>query len=240
VNRISLVLLIILGVLLSACSGAGDPIGQATAIPATSTPTPTETPLPTPTETLPPTATVELPPVDATPVVDGSTPDPVVAACVLGTWEMSGVDALLMAALVGETVPFGPVEYQGSTGVMRYTFLPDGELQIQAGQYASQFRLTSGSDTYNLIVVVNGGARANYRLTADRLIVENIRTDDLTVTGEVDGSPVLTGDKGVEMARWYIAAYNSARYTCDGDLLTLQLVEFMADAQPVILTRVTP
>ena len=132
-------------------------------------------------------------------------------------------------------------KYLGQDGTIIYTFGADGKAKLSAQNFKVKMELTVGGASIPMDVNMTGSATANYA-TSDSNTVTFSSSDisdfkfSITVNGQETSA--LTGDELAGLGMSSDPKYNTFTYECSAD--TLQYTPPVANAQPVVLKRVSP
>lgn len=231
-----LLITLMLALLLAACGGnaatvtPAAPASPATSAPApTSVPTsvpvaPTATPLPTavPTATTAPTAT-PVPPATGN-------------ACLVGTWELSDMSQYMQSVMATSG---SAVSLVGQSGRITYVFGADGSAKVTAQDFTMKMAMTVEKLTFELDVVMSGGATSTYAATADKVTFADGELQDLKVSATMNGTELFKSTPAELAAMFGVspdAKYSTFGYQCSAD--TLVYTPPIDNAQPVVMKRV--
>jgi hypothetical protein len=149
------------------------------------------------------------------------------AACLVGTWRVTDVTAMLQSVLPSD-VDSSSLQYEGTSGTMQITFGADG-----TGDYAvDAFTVNYSMMGMSFAFTMNGSGAFTYATAGDQVTV--VTGGDSTLTGDliIAGSSSPMGDMVVGIIR------GTQQFRCEGD--TLELTPDVEDASPIVYERVSP
>ena len=212
--------LVLVMLLLSACN-----FPNPTAEKPTSTPVPTAAP---------------ISPTPESQVQDNT------AQCVAGTWEMQDMISFLNTNLPRELLQGQDVTFTGSSGHLRYTFAPGGQVTAAAENFQVNATAKVGPLSLDAVADIKGSSSASYTVNeANRTIeVTNLSDHGFTLSASIAGNQILP-ETPIDSLIWFGLGRNSAasmNYTCAGNQLsfTFSLSGASASPQTVNLTRLAP
>jgi hypothetical protein len=230
---------LMLALILTACGGnAATPTPAAPAAPAASTALPTTsapapTSVPTAVPTVAPTATTVPTPT----VAPTATSLPASGnACLAGTWELSDMSVYMQSVMAKSG---SPVTFVGQTGRIVYVFGADGSAKVTAEDFTMKMSMAVQKLTFELNVVMSGGATSTYAATADKITFSNGELQGLKVSATMNGTELFNSTPAELAAMFGVSPdpkYNTFGYQCDAT--TLVYTPPIADAQPVVMKRV--
>lgn len=179
-----------------------------------------------------------------TPVPPTPTPDPELtgAACLVGTWEVQGLDTYIGSILPPEIQQQGKITIENSTGQMLYTFDDQGAASVNA----DNFTLNGSAETSFLKLpaqaVLNGSSTASYMADDETgaLQFSNPVNHGLAISAKVSGITIVD-NLSIDNNIWFSGSgvSPSIAFTCQGNNLTVTPPVEPA-VPPIGLIRVAP
>jgi hypothetical protein len=90
-----------------------------------------------------------------------------------------------------------------------------------------------------LLLQINGVGVADYTLEGDQISVTNIQRALINYVAIFDDVEMVNTVKLEDFAPLFVSPYNSARFTCEGDALNLQILN-QPNALQISFVRVKP
>jgi hypothetical protein len=148
------------------------------------------------------------------------------AACLVGTWTVTDVSAML-EGMIPTGVDSSSMQFEGTSGTMQVTFAENG-----TGEYAlDQFSVSYSMMGMPMSVALNGGGVFTYQVSGDQLTM--LTGEGASMTGEltIGDSTSPLGDLGEGFVS------GTQAFACEGD--TLALTPDVANASPILYERVS-
>ena len=200
-------------VLLAGCLGLGQAPTKLTPIGST---------LPPPGSTLPPPGSTLPPPA-------------VVEPCLVGIWQVESLESFFQAMLPPGSFEPGSLAFMSSKGKAAYNFASDGQLGFLATQLQGDF--LSKAESIILTLKSDGYASADYHLEGDKIVVGQLRQSAIQFQALLDKESMLDNPRPDDFVPLFVKPYTTARYTCSGDTLSLEILDFPGISGPVELKR---
>ena len=211
-KKILLVAVLISTFLLGACN-----LGFNTALP---------TPQPTATSTSLPAAANPSPGVD----------------CLVGTWQIQDFNNYVQTLLNQALSQFGNVGEVSSSGAVRYSFGPDGNLTVVADQLELKTKISVSIFPVSANILVSGSASADYLAdeSSGKVTISNFNPGDLTITADANGKSF---DQQIDPSILLFSTSQSSttiQFQCSENSLQLTIPISQLPPQNVVLKRIAP
>jgi hypothetical protein len=245
-RRLTSILFVSLSVMLLAACGAG----ASTPATTSNSSTQSQATSPSPTVSVAPTTAPEPTQASAPTEAPSKTPEPTAgsdttsngtgsgASCLVGTWQFQDMSAYLSSVLSKTS---GVAQYVGQEGTVLYTFGSDGKAKIDAQNFKANLKITASNISIPMAVNMTGSATADYTTSdPNKVTFSNSNNGDFKFSVTINGqeSSAITGDQMAFLGMSPDPKYDTFTYECSAD--TLRYTPPVANAQPVVLKRVTP
>ncbi len=167
-----------------------------------------------------------------------STPVNADLACLVNTWEATGLSDYIIAAVPPEMAEEYDLQYKGSSGSAYFTLTRDGRILMQADGLELQFTAKSSIFTVPVTVSIDGQASGNYSADDNILTTSNMDTSELTASAEAMGQTLLEPAQIINAMPLINPAYSRAQYNCAGETLTLKLTNYPDSVPPLVFKAV--
>lgn len=167
------------------------------------------------------------------------------AQCVAGTWEMQDLISFLNTNLPREFLKGQDVTFTGSSGHLRYTFAPGGQVTAAAENFQVDASARVGPLNLDGVADIKGSSSAAYTVNeANRTLeITNLSDHGFTLSASIAGNQILP-ETPVDNLIWFGQENSAAslNYTCAGSQLSLTFILPGASntTQTVNLVRVAP
>ncbi len=181
------------------------------------------------------------PTATATPLPAASNPSPG-ADCLVGKWQIQDFNNYVQTLLNQALSQFGNVGEVSSSGAVRYSFSPDGNLTVVADQLELKTKISVSFFPVNANIIVSGSASADYLAdeSSGKLTISNFNPGDLTITADANGQSF---DQQIDPSILLFSTSQSSttiQYQCSENSLQLTIPIPQLPAQNVVLKRVAP
>jgi len=181
------------------------------------------------------------PTATSTPLPATSNPSPG-ADCLVGTWQIQDFNNYVQTLLNQALSQFGNVGEVSSSGAVRYSFSPDGNLTVVADQLELITKISVSIFPVNANIMVSGSASADYLAdeSSGKMTISNFNPGDLTITADANGQSF---DQQIDPSILLFSTSESSttiQYQCSENSLQLTIPIPQLPAQNVVLKRVAP
>jgi hypothetical protein len=160
--------------------------------------------------------------------------------CLVGIWELATPEPYLRASITVGAVDPTALNFVASNGELAYKLDEDGTLLVQALDLQGRFNLnTEDQGRLGLEVYITGYARARFSQQGDVLKGESIDNyETIAFAAYLDKELMMESKFGVEFLPLFVQPYNSARYSCTQQDLSLELLNLPSVKEPIVFKRV--
>jgi hypothetical protein len=160
--------------------------------------------------------------------------------CLVGIWELTTPEPYLRASIPVGAVDPTALNFVASNGELAYKLDEDGTLLIQALDLQGRFGLsTEDQGRLGLEVYITGYARARFSQQGDVMKGEWIDNyETIAFAAYLDKELMMESKFGAEFLPLFVQPYNSARYTCTQENLSLELLNLPSANGPIVFKRV--
>lgn len=166
--------------------------------------------------------------------------DPLSAAksCVAKTWEINGLSDYVIAAIPPDLASEYDLQYKDTSGEAYFTLTPDGKIMLHADNL--ELLLTARVSVFEVPVTVrvDGTAAGNYAIDSTTLITSNVDTSQLTASAQALGEDLIDPAQITKTIPFLSPPFNVAKYSCQGDILELELSGYSGNIPPLIFQAV--
>jgi hypothetical protein len=183
----------------------------------------------------------QQPTATSTPLPAASNPSPG-ADCLVGTWQMQDFNHYVQTLLNQALSQFGNVGEVSSSGAVRYSFGPDGNLTVVADQLELKTKISVSIFPVSANILVSGSASADYLAdeSSGKMTISNFNPGDLTITADANGKPF---DQQIDPSILLFSTSHSPtaiQYQCSENSLQLTIPIPQLPARIVVLKRIAP
>jgi hypothetical protein len=185
----------------------------------------------------PPTATTEpsiAPLVEAVPPSDPLASD---QACLVGDWQVSGLNQYVVAAIPPDLAQEYDLQYQDTTGSAYFSLSPDGHFALTADQLELVFNARVSFLRVPVMVGFDGQALGSYTVEGDTLTITGMDTRGLQASARAMGNNLMEPAQIINAIPFMRPPHNVARYACTGDRLQLKLLSYPDRLPPLVFNR---
>ena len=168
------------------------------------------------------------------------TVDPLIASksCLAKTWEIKGLSDYVLAAVPPELAEEYSLEYKDTTG-SAYLKLTSGEkMELQIKDLEFLFNARFSIFTVPVTVKIDGIADGTYQVEDNTLRFNDINTSGLTASAKAMDEDIMEPDQIINAIPFVRPPYNTATYSCQGDMLTLELSGYPDNTPPLVFQAV--
>jgi hypothetical protein len=160
--------------------------------------------------------------------------------CLIGIWELSTPGPYLRASIPVGSVDPTALNFMASNGKLAYKLDEDGTLLVQALDLQGRFSLnTEDQGRLGLEVYITGYARARFSQQGDVLKGESIdKYETIAFEAYLNKELMMESKFGADFLPLFVQPYNSARYTCTQEDLSLELLNIPSVNEPIVFKRV--
>jgi hypothetical protein len=167
------------------------------------------------------------------------TADPALAGinCLANTWEITGLNDYIVAAIPPEMAAEYNLEYQGTNGSAFFILSPDGRITLQADQLELLFEARVAVLTVPVTVSLDGEAVGSYAVDGATLTTSGMDTSGLTVSARALNSDIVPPAQIISAIPLLSPPFNAAEYTCTGDALQLMIAAYPEGVPPLVFQK---
>jgi len=160
--------------------------------------------------------------------------------CLVGIWELTTPEPYLRASIPVGAVDSAALDFVASNGKLAYKLDEDGALLIQALDLQGRFGLdTEDQGRLGLEVYITGYAKARFSQEGDILKGEGIDNyETIAFAAYLDKELMMESKFGADFLPLFVQPYNSARYTCTPETLSLEMLNLPTVSEPIVFKRV--
>ncbi len=168
------------------------------------------------------------------------TVDPIDAAksCLANTWEIKGLSDYVIAAVPPELAEEYDLQYEDTSGQAYFTLSPDGQITLQAENLAFLFTAKISIFEVPVKVQIDGTAVGNYDVDSKTLTTSNMDTSGLTASAQALNEDLIEPDQIINSIPLINPPFNTAKYSCQGDMLELTLSGYPESIPPLVFQAV--
>lgn len=185
-----------------------------------------------PTEEIEPAVQIENTP---TPTID---PLSSAKSCLAKTWEIEGLSDYVLAAVPPELAEEYNLEYVDTTGAAYLALSSDEKIVLQVENLVFLFNAQFAIFEVPVTVSIDGTAEGIYDLNSTTLKIENMDTSKLTASAKALNEDIMEPDQIINAIPFVRPPFNSAEYSCQGDVLKLKLSGYPEDIPPLVFQAV--
>lgn len=166
--------------------------------------------------------------------------DPLISAksCLAKTWQINGLSDYVLAAVPPELAEEYSLEYVDTTGSADLKLTNDGKIELRVENLEFLFNARFTIFEVPVIVSIDGTAYGTYELDATTLRINNMDTSGLTASAKAMGEDIMDPDQIIQSIPFVRPPYNTAAYSCQGDVLTLKLSGYSDEIPPLVFQAV--
>jgi hypothetical protein len=176
--------------------------------------------------------TVENTPI---PTVD---PLQVSKSCLARTWEINGLSDYVLAAVPPELAEEYSLEYIDTTGDAYLKLTSDDMMTLQINDLEFLFNARFSIFEVPVTVRIDGSANGTYQIEDDILRFNDINTSGLTASAKALDEDIMQPEQIINAIPFVRPPFNTAKYSCLGDVLTLKLSGYPDHTPPLVFQAV--
>jgi hypothetical protein len=159
-------------------------------------------------------------------------------SCLAKTWEITGLSDYITAAIPANVAAEYNLQYENSRGHVYFTLTPDGQIILLADHLELIFSTQALVFNVPVIVSIDGTALGSYMADDTNLTITQLDTSGLSATAQAFGEDLVDSQQIISAIPLTQAPYNTAHYTCQGDLLQLDFSNAPGNLPPLIFQAV--
>jgi hypothetical protein len=148
------------------------------------------------------------------------------SVCLEGIWAVRHPETFYKYSLPPGSLDLTTLTYQSSAGGIGYRFDNKGVLTIEAVQFTGKFDAKEGAGTVPLEIKMNGYASGAYTIDGATIRLDKVLTSYIDYSATYAGETMMSTKKVDDFAPLFLPPYNTAKFECTADKLTLQIVNF--------------
>lgn len=165
------------------------------------------------------------------PAVD---PNAAAKSCLAKTWKIEGLSDYVIAAVPPELAAEYNLQYQDTTGQAYFTLSPDGRIRLQAEDLAFLFTAKVSIFEVPVTVRIDGTAVGNYEADGTTLTTSDMDTSKLSASAQALNEDLIEPSQIINSIPFVNPPFNAAEYTCQGDILELEVSGFPGNIPPLV------
>lgn len=168
------------------------------------------------------------------------TVDPIHSAksCLANTWEINGLSDYVIAAIPPELAEQYDLQYEDTSGQAYFTLSPDGQIILHAENLAFLFTARISIFQVPVTVRMDGTAVGNYDVDSTTLTTSDMDTSGLTASAQALNEDLIEPAQIINAIPFISPPFNTAKYSCQGDVLELALSAYPGNIPPLVFQAV--
>ena len=146
--------------------------------------------------------------------------------CLVGVWSIRNPEIYYKYSLPPGSFDLTTLTYKDSAGGIGYRFDSKGVLTIEAVGFNGKFDVKEGAETLPLEIMMNGFASGTFTINSDTVQLDEVVTSEIEYSATYGGEPMMSTNKVAEFAPLFLPPYTTAKFECNSETLTLQLLNF--------------
>jgi hypothetical protein len=159
-------------------------------------------------------------------------------SCLAKTWEIKGLSDYVLASVPPELAEEYSLEYIDTTGAAYLKLSNDEKMELQINKLEILFNARLAIFEVPVTVRIDGIAGGTYQVEKNTLHFININTSGLTASAKALDEDVMEPDQIINAIPFVRPPYNTATYSCQGDVLTLNLSGYPDNTPPLVFQAV--
>ena len=166
--------------------------------------------------------------------------DPLLASksCLAKTWEIKGLNEYVLAAVPTELAEEYSLKYKDTTGTAYLKLTSDEKMELQINDLEFLFTARFSIFEVPVTVRIDGIADGTYQVENNTLLFNDIDTSGLTASAKALDEDIMEPDQIINAIPFVRSPYNTAKYSCQGDELTLKLSGYPDNIPPLVFETV--
>ena len=168
------------------------------------------------------------------------TVDPLLASrsCLAKTWEIKGLSDYVLAAVPPDLAEEYSLEYKDTTGAAYLKLTSDEKIELQINDLEFIFNARFSIFEVPVTVAIDGIADGTYQVENNTLTFNDIDTSGLSASAKALNEDIMEPDQIINAIPIVRPPHNKATYSCQGDMLTLQLSGYPENTPPLVFQAV--
>lgn len=168
------------------------------------------------------------------------TVDPVAEAksCLSRTWKIAGLSDYVIAAVPPDLADEYDLQYQDTSGQAFFTLAPDGKIIMNAEKLAFLFTAKVSIFEVPVTVLIDGDAFGKYRVDSTTLTTSDMDTSGLKASAQALNENLIEPEQIINSIPFITPPFNTAKYSCQGDTLTLNITGYPENIPPLVFQAV--
>ena len=169
-----------------------------------------------------------------------STIDPLVSAksCLARTWRIDGLAEYVIAAIPPELAEEYNLEYVSTRGAVYLSLTPDEKIILQANELVFLFNAQFSIFKVSVTVNIDGSATGIYTADPTTLTIKDMDTRGLRASAQAMNEELIDSQQIINAIPFTRPPFNTAAYTCQGEMLELTLSGYPDVLPPLVLQAV--
>jgi hypothetical protein len=160
------------------------------------------------------------------------------APCLVGAWQLVGEETFARAIVPPGAFDPEALLYRDMTGAVGYGFTADGKVLVQLSEVTGQFDVRGEQSLAALELLSDGLASGTYTLEGDLLKITPSEKNAITLVANLDGETMMDTLKAQDFVPLFVAPFTTAKMTCSGDSLSLEILNLPTVSEPLTFVRV--
>lgn len=159
-------------------------------------------------------------------------------SCLAKTWEIKGLSNYVLAAVPPELAEEYSLEYIDTSGAAYLKLSNDEKMELQINNLEFLFNARLAIFEVPVTVRIDGIADGTYQVENNTLTFNDIDTSGLTASAKALDEDVMEPEQIINSIPFVRPPFNKATYSCQGDVLTLNLSGYPDDTPPLVFQAV--
>jgi len=158
--------------------------------------------------------------------------------CLVGIWELTSPEVYLRATIPVGAVDQSALKFLGPDGELAYKIEADGGLLVYAIKLQGRFGLDTDQGRLLLDSTVEGFGSGMVRQEGNILRGEwNDASKTVSYLAKLDSETMMESQNGAEFLPLFVSPYNTARYQCSQETLSLEILNLPSVSGPIVFRR---
>ena len=168
------------------------------------------------------------------------TVDPLIVSksCLAKTWEINGLSDYVLAAVPPDLAEEYSLEYIDTTGTAYLQLTSDQKMELQINDLEFLFNARLAIFEVPVTVSIDGIAEGSYQVENNTLRFNDINTSGLTASAVALDEDIMEPEQIINAIPFVRPPFNTANYSCQGDVLTLKLSGYPDHTPPLVFQAV--
>jgi hypothetical protein len=167
----------------------------------------------------------------------GSQVTPTISSCLIGIWEVQSKETFLRALIPVGAFDQKTLKYKGMLGGVAYRFDPMGGLLVEAEGVQGRFDVRTVPELKTLDFKMQGFAGGDYEIEGDVVRIPKMTNSAMNFSAIYDDEEMMSDVKADSFLPLFVEPYNAAKFKCDQNTLTLEILNLPSIEEPIQFKR---